>query len=288
MGLKVYVDGEYCEKEEAKISVFDHGLLYGDGVFEGIRAYNGRVFRMDAHIDRLYNSAKAIMLTIPCSKEEMKRIVRETLKINELTDAYIRLIVTRGIGTLGLDPEKCPDPKIICITDSITLYPRELYEKGLEVITVATRRIGLGALYPQVKSLNYLNNILAKIEAKNAGVLEAIMLNPNGTVAECTGDNIFIVRDGVLITPDVNSGILEGVTRAAVMELAGEEGIEVREEPISRYEVFTADECFLTGTAAEIVPVVRVDRRNIADGKPGPVTTRLLEKFHELVRNGEG
>jgi len=287
MGLKVYVDGQYYEKADARISVFDHGLLYGDGVFEGIRSYGGKVFRLDEHISRLYNSAKAIMLKIPIAPDDMKRIVTDTLALNDLRDAYIRLVVTRGCGTLGLDINKCPSPSVICITDSIVLYPREFYENGLKVITVSTRRIGLGTLFPQVKSLNYLNNILAKIEAMNAGVPEAIMLNANGAVAECTGDNIFIVKAGVLITPDVNSGILEGITRAAVIELAGREGIPVEERTVSRYEVFTADECFLTGTAAEVVPVVNVDCRPIGDGRPGPVTRMLLEKFQELVRSEE-
>ncbi|MHC4715184.1 MAG: branched-chain-amino-acid transaminase [Planctomycetota bacterium] len=285
MGLKVYVDGEYYEKEDAKISVLDHGLLYGDGVFEGIRAYNGRVFRHDAHIQRLYNSAKAIMLKIPVAPDEMKKIVTDTLALNDLKDAYIRLIVTRGAGTLGLDINKCPNPSIICITDSIALYPRELYEKGLEVVTASTRRIALGTLYPQVKSLNYLNNILAKIEAMNTGAPEAIMLNSQGSVAECTGDNIFIVKNGRLITPDVNSGILEGITRAAVIELAVKEDIPVEERVVSRYEIFTADECFLTGTAAEVIAVVNVDCRPIGDGTPGPMTKLLLERFQELVRS---
>lgn len=287
MGLKVYIDGEYYEKDQAKISVFDHGLLYGDGVFEGIRSYGGHVFRMDAHVKRLYASAKAIMLNIPVPPDQMRTIITDTLAANNLSDAYIRLLVTRGSGTLGLDPEECADPAVICITDSVALYPEELYEKGLEVITASTRRIGLGTLYPQVKSMNYLNNIMAKIEAKNAGVLEAIMLNAGGSVAECTGDNIFIVKDNVLITPNINSGILPGVTRAAVMELAQAAGIRVEERIVSRYEVFTADECFLTGTAAEVIPVVKVDRRTIADGIPGTMTMMLLTKFHELVR-GEG
>ncbi len=284
MGLKVYIDGEYVDKADAKISVFDHGLLYGDGVFEGIRAYNGRVFRLDGHIARLYDSAKAIMLKVPVGHDRMKKIVTETLAHNGLQDAYIRLLVTRGAGTLGLDIDACPSPSIICITDSIALYPAEYYLKGLEVITVSTRRIGLGTLFPQVKSLNYLNSILGKIEAMNAGVPEAIMLNPSGAVAECTGDNIFIVKGGRLITPDVNSGILEGITRAAVIELASKEGITVEERTVSRYEVFTADECFLTGTAAEVIPVVKVDCRVIGDGAPGPMTKLLLGKFHELVR----
>ncbi|MCD6405425.1 MAG: branched-chain-amino-acid transaminase [Planctomycetes bacterium] len=285
MGLKVYVDGEYYEKDEAKISVFDHGLLYGDGVFEGIRSYSGRVFRMDAHIDRLYNSAKAIMLDIPATPDQMKKIITDTLEINNLSDAYVRLIATRGCGTLGLGPDRCPSPSIICIADFIALYPKELYESGLEVVTASTRRISLGTLYPQVKSLNYLNNILAKTEALNSGCSEAIMLNANGAVAECTGDNIFIVKGGRLITPDVSSGILEGITREAVIELAGKEGIPVEERTVSRYETFTADECFLTGTAAEVISVIKIDQRLIADGKPGPMTKLLHERFNELVRN---
>jgi len=258
--------------------------LYGDGVFEGIRSYGGRVFRLDQHIERLYNSAKAIMLDVPFPMDRMKAVVTDTLVLNELSDAYIRLLVTRGCGTLGLDIDKCSNPSVICITDSVALYPMELYEKGLEVITASTRRVALGTLYPQAKSMNYLNNILAKIEAMNAGVLEAIMLNSNGSVAECTGDNIFIVKGGVLITPDVNSGILEGVTRGAVMELARKEGMPVEARTVSRYEVFTAHECFLSGTAAEVIPVVKVDCRPIGDGTPGPGTKLLLEKFHELVR----
>ncbi len=285
MGLKVYIDGEYFEKDEAKISVFDHGLLYGDGVFEGIRSYSGRVFRMDAHVSRLYNSAKAIMLNIPVTPDEMKKIITDTLEINGLSDAYIRLIITRGRGTLGLGPDKCPSPSIICIADSIALYPKEFYENGLEVVTASTRRFGLGTLYPQVKSLNYLNNILAKMEALNAGCPEAILLNVNGAVAECSGDNIFIIKGGRLVTPDVNSGILEGITREAVIELAIKEGIPVEERTVSRYETFTADECFLTGTAAEVISVVKIDQRPIADGKPGPITKLLHERFNELVHS---
>jgi len=284
MGLKVYVDGQYYEKDEAKISVFDHGLLYGDGVFEGIRAYNGRVFRLDRHIDRLYNSAKAIMLGIPVTKDAMKGIVIDTLAENNLRDAYIRLLVTRGAGTLGLDPDKCPNPSVICITDFIALYPREMYEQGLKVVTVPTHRTSVNSLYPQAKTLNYLNNIMAKVEARIAGCIEAIMLNVDGSVAEGTADNIFIVKNGRLLTPDVMSGILEGVTRGAVMDIARGLAVEVIECRMSRYEIFTADECFLTGTGAEIVPVVEVDSRPIGDGRPGPVTMRLHEKFHELVR----
>jgi branched-chain amino acid aminotransferase len=285
MGVKVYIDGQYFDKAEAKISVFDHGVLYGDGVFEGIRSYSGRVFRLDQHVERLYNSAKAIMLEIPVAKDQMKKIVTETLATNGLADGYIRLIVTRGAGDLGLDPDKCPKPSIVCIADSIALYPKQMYDAGLKVVTVPTHRTSMSSLYPQCKSLNYLNNIMAKIEAKIAGCVEAIMLNVDGSVAECTGDNIFVVKNGGLMTPDVMSGILEGVTRGAVMEIARKLGIKAVECRMSRYEIFTADECFLTGTAAEIVPVVEVDSRRIGDGKPGPVTKRLLEKFHELVRS---
>ena len=284
MGIKVYIDGQYFEKDQAKISVFDHGLLYGDGVFEGLRAYEGRVFRLDRHIQRLYNSAKAIMLTIPVSVDEMKRIVTDTLAENKLKDAYIRLLVTRGAGTLGLDPDKCPKPSIVCITDFIALYPKEMYDNGLKVVTVPTNRTSINSLYPQCKSLNYLNNIMAKIEARIAGCIEAIMLNVDGSVAECTGDNIFVVKGGRLVTPDVMSGILEGVTRGAVMDIARGLGIAVVECRLSRYELFTADECFLTGTAAEIIPVVDVDSRKIGDGRPGPTTRMLHKEFHELVR----
>jgi len=287
LGLKVYIDGTLCEKNQAKVSVFDHGLLYGDGVFEGIRAYGGRIFQLDAHLERLYDSAKAIALKIPLSPEKLKEAIRNTLDTNGLKDAYIRVVVTRGVGTLGLDPNKCSGSSLIIITDSITLYPDELYEKGLEIVTVATIRIHPAALSPRIKSLNYLNNILAKIEAINAGCLEALMLNANGLVAECTGDNIFIVRKGVIFTPPETAGILKGITRGVVMGLAREEGIEVREENLTRYDLYTADECFLTGTAAEIIPVVRIDRRQIGPGTPGPITSRLRKLFNELTEKEE-
>lgn len=287
MGLKVYIDGKLYPKEKAKISVFDHGLLYGDGVFEGIRSYNGRVFRLKEHLDRLYNSAKAIWLTIPMTKEEMAKAIEDTLKANKLRDAYIRVVVTRGEGTLGLDPNKCPKPSVIIITDTITLYPEEFYEKGLEVITVATVRNHNAALSPRIKSLNYLNNILAKIEGLQAGVVEAIMLNTDGCVAECTGDNIFIVRNNILSTPPVTAGILEGITRNAVIEIARKLGITVREENMTRYDLFVADECFLTGTAAEVIPVVKIDQRPIGTGKPGPMTQLLRREFHKLTRGTE-
>ena len=288
MGLKVYVDGKLYPKENAKISVFDHGLLYGDGVFEGIRSYNGRVFRMKEHMDRLYNSAKAIWLTIPMPKEAMAKAIESTLKANKLRDSYIRVVVTRGAGTLGLDPNKCPKPSVIIITDSIALYPQKLYRKGLEVITVATLRNHNAALSPRIKSLNYLNNILAKIEGLQAGVVEAIMMNTEGCVAECTGDNIFIVRNGALSTPPVTAGILEGVTRNCVIEIGRNLGIPVREENMTRYDLFIADECFLTGTAAEIIPVVKIDSRPIGTGKPGPMTQQLRREFQKLTKDSNG
>jgi len=288
VGLKVYVNGEFCDKEQASISVFDHGLLYGDGVFEGIRAYNGKVFRSQEHVDRLYDSARAIALEIPLTKEQMAAAIRRTLEVNGLSDAYIRLIVTRGIGDLGLDPYKCIDPCVIIIADSIALYPPELYRKGLELVTVSTVRNHPNAVNPRIKSLNYLNNILAKIECIQAGVSEAIMLNQEGHVAECTGDNIFTVRGGVVLTPSVHAGMLEGITRRVVMELAGQAGIEAREITMTRFDLYVADECFLTGTAAEIAPVVRIDSRTIGDGKPGPVTLKLLGMFQDLTKSNAG
>jgi branched-chain amino acid aminotransferase len=283
--VKVYLNGELVDEEEAKISVFDHGLLYGDGVFEGIRSYNGRVFRLNEHLKRLYRSAKAIMLDIPATIDEMREMVLLTLKANGLHDAYIRLVVTRGRGDLGLDPSKCKKPTIIIITSAIILYPEELYKKGLEIITVATRRNVPEALNPRIKSLNYLNNILAKIEARNAGVLEAIMLNADGFVAECTGDNIFIVKGDLLLTPPPWVGALEGITREVVMELATGLGMRVKEEVLTRYDLYNAEECFLTGTAAEVIPVVKIDGRVIAQGVPGPNTTRLISAFHELTQS---
>jgi len=285
MGPKVYINGKLYEKEEAKISVFDHGFLYGDGVFEGIRAYKGKVFKLDRHIERLFDSAKAISLEVPLGREELKNAILETLSANSLSDAYIRVVVTRGVGTLGLDPFKCSGANVIIITDSISLYPKELYENGLEVITVATCRNVPEALNPRIKSLNYLNNILAKLEALRAGVKEAVMLNREGFVAECTGENIFILKDGKLLTPPVNAGILEGITRDTVIEIARGLGIAVDQPMLTRYDLFTAEECFLTGTAAEIVPVVKIDGRIIGTGKPGPVTKRLLTEFHKLTNS---
>ena len=288
MSLKVYIGGKLYDKADAKISVFDHGLLYGDGVFEGIRSYSGRVFRLEPHIDRLYDSARGIHLQIPMSKAEMARAVLETLAVNRLTDAYIRLVVTRGAGSLGLDPRKTTDPQVIIITDSISLYPAELYEHGLKIVTAGTMRNHPAALNPRIKSLNYLNSILAKIEGTNAGCLEALMLNHKGEVAECTGDNIFVVRRGELHTPSLDSGILEGITRDAVLELARAAGIPAVERAMDRHDIYTAEECFLTGTAAEVIPVVECDGRAIGAGKPGPMTLDLHRRFHALVRGEEG
>ncbi|MFH1368279.1 MAG: branched-chain-amino-acid transaminase [Elusimicrobiota bacterium] len=283
--MKIYLDGKLVEKDEAKISVFDHGLLYGDGIFEGIRAYNGRVFRLREHLDRLYNSARAIELEIPFKKKEMESVVIDTLRVNKLKDAYIRLVVTRGVGDLGLDPGKCPKPTVFCITDKINLYPEEFYTEGLELITASTKRTNPEALNPCVKSLNYLNNILGKLEAKHAGTQEAIMLNTEGYVAECTGDNIFILKENTLITPPCSAGALEGITRGAVMEIAKNKlKYLVKEELFTTYQVYTSDECFLTGTAAEVIPVVKVDGRPIGNGKPGKVTLKLIKEFRELTR----
>lgn len=279
----IYLSGSFVTKDEAKISVYDHGFLYGDGIFEGVRAYSGNVFKLKEHLDRLYMSAKAIMLEIPYTKEEMEEIVCETLRRNKLEDAYIRIVVSRGKGNLGLDPFTCTKPEVIVITEALELYPKEFYEKGMEIVTVATRRNRPDVLSPKIKSLNYLNNILAKIEAYQAGVKEALMLNSEGYVTECTGDNIFIVKNGVLYTPPTYLGALEGITRNAIMDIAKELGYEVKEEPITVYDVYTADEVFLTGTAAEVIAVVKVDNRVIGDGRPGPHTKKLLDAFHKLV-----
>jgi branched-chain amino acid aminotransferase len=284
MALQIYISGKYYDKEHAKISVYDHGLLYGDGVFEGMRSYHGKVFRLGEHLDRLWDSARSIWLTIPISKEEMAKAVNDTLAKNGIRDGYIRLIITRGSGTLGLDPNKCPVPEVIIITDHIQLYPQEFYDNGLKIVTAATVRNHSAALSPRIKSLNYLNNILAKIEGLRAGCVEALMLNTKGEVAECTGDNIFLVKNGTLFTPPIDAGILEGITRNAVIELAEQAGITVRQIPLSRHDVYIADEVFLTGSAAEVIPVVEIDSRPIGDGKPGPLTKKLTAKFHELTR----
>ncbi len=285
MSIEVFINGQYYPKAEAKVSVYDHGLLYGDGVFEGMRSYSGKVFRHDEHIDRLYDSARSILLEIPMEKEALKQAVNDTLKKNNLVDAYIRLLVTRGAGELGLDPAKTEDPRIIIITDHIKLYPQELYDNGLKIITAATIRNHPAALSPRIKSLNYLNNIMAKIEGIQAGCAEALMLNHKGEVAECTGDNIFIVRGGALYTPPIDAGILEGITRNAVIELAEKAGIQVHQIPFTRYDIYVAEECFLTGSAAEVIPVIEVDTRSIGDGKVGPITKQLYKAFHELVRS---
>jgi len=284
MGLIIYCNGAFVQEEEAKVSVFDHGFLYGDGIFEGIRAYHGRVFKLDEHLKRLYESAKSIQLNIGVSKEEMKEIVLETLRKNGLKDAYIRLVVSRGKGDLGLDPTKCPRAAIFCIADQIKIFEPKMYEQGLEVKTVAIRRNNPDSLSPRIKSLNYLNNILAKIEANQAGVVEGIMLNQEGYVAEGTSDNIFIFRDGVLITPPLSAGILEGITRESVLQIAGPLGIKTREELFTRHDFYTSDECFLTGTAAELIPVIKVDGREIRNGFPGDVYKRLRVAFHDLTR----
>jgi len=283
--FKIWINGTLFDKQDAKVSVYDHGLLYGDGVFEGLRSYSGTVFRLDEHLARLWNSAKAILLEIPISREEMAKAVNDTLKANGLKDAYIRLVVTRGAGTLGLDPNRTANPQVIIITDHITVYPEELYRQGLEIITASTLRNHPAALNPRIKSLNYLNNILAKIEAQQAGCMEALMLNHKGEVAECTADNIFLVRDGVLLTPPTDAGVLEGITRQAVIELARASGHEVREVSLTRHDVYISDECFLTGTAVEVIAVVKVDSRKIGSGTPGPITRDLKDRFHKLTRS---
>jgi branched-chain amino acid aminotransferase len=285
MSMKIYIDGSYFAENEAKISVFDHGLLYGDGIFEGIRAYNGRVFKLKEHIDRLFYSAKALLLTIPISHADIMQAVVETCRQNQIKNGYIRLLVTRGVGTLGLNPNTCKRPSVIIIAATIQLYPPEYYDRGLEIITVPTVRNLHSALNPAVKSLNYLNNILAKIEANNGGCEEAIMLNAEGFVAECTGDNIFIIKGSQLLTPPLSAGALYGITRGVVLELAREAGIQASEPNLTRYDIFNADECFLTGTGAEIVPVVKVDGRIIGNGKPGPNTLELIRAYKALVNS---
>ncbi len=282
--MKVYIDGQFCDEANAKVSVFDHGLLYGDGVFEGIRMYHNRVFKLREHIERLYWSAKAILLEIPMSQEEMIEATLETCRQNNLREGYIRLIVTRGKGTLGLDPRRCPKPSVIIIAATIQLYPAELYAKGLAIVTVPTTRNLVNAVNPAIKSLNYLNNILARIEANNAGVEEAIMLNADGFVAECTGDNVFIVQKGRLMTPPLSAGALYGITRNTVLDCARAAGIAVSEPLLTRYDIYNADEMFLTGTAAEMIPVVKVDGRVIGAGQPGSVTGQLLAAFRETTK----
>jgi branched-chain amino acid aminotransferase len=285
--MKVYIDGQLLDEKDAKISVFDHGLLYGDGVFEGIRIYNGRVFRLTEHLKRLYSCAKAICMTIPISFEEMEKATVDTVAANGLRDGYIRLVVTRGVGSLGLNPYQCPKASVIIIAANIKLYPQEAYDNGLKLITCATRRPAPAALSPQVKSLNYLNNVMAKIECLQAGCDEGIMLNEQGYVAECTGDNVFIIRHGEVYTPTIASGALDGITRGAVIQIIKGMGIPVHEVTMTRFDIYTADECFLTGTAAEALPAVRLDSRDIGTGKPGPITLKIIEAF-KLLANSEG
>lgn len=282
--MKVFIDGKYYAERDAKVSVFDHGLLYGDGIFEGIRAYNGRVFKLKEHIERLFCSAKALLLKIPMSRAGISQAVVKTCRVNRVRDGYVRLLVTRGPGTLGLNPHRCKKPSVIIIAGKIQLYPKSFYEKGLDIITVPTVRNLHSALNPAIKSLNYLNNILAKIEATNAGCEEAVMLNSQGFVAEGTGDNLFILKAGRLITPPLHAGALYGITRATVMELAREAGVPVEETNLTRYDLFNADECFLTGTGAELVPVVRIDGRVIGSGRPGRVTRRLEAAYNALTK----
>jgi len=279
----IYLNGEIVPENQAQVSVFDHGYLYGDGIFEGIRAYNGRVFMLDQHIKRLYQSAKTIMLDIPLNKKEMEAAILKTIRANELTDAYIRVVVSRGIGDLGLDPRKCPDPTVVIIASAIQLYPEELYETGLKLVTVPTRRNGAEMVNPRIKSLNYLNNIMARIEANMQNAPEAIILNSDGYVAECTGDNIFIIEEGKLYTPPKYAGILKGTKREVVLEIAAEMGLEIKEELFTRHDLFNAEECFLSGTAAEVIPVVEVDGRTIADGSVGKRTKDLIAKFREIA-----
>ncbi len=282
--MKIYIDGKYYDERHARISVFDHGLLYGDGIFEGIRAYNGRVFKLKEHIDRLFCSARSILLHLPMAHANFMAAVVETCRRNKLRDGYIRLVVTRGPGTLGLNPNRCQHPSVIIIAGKIQLYPPQLYQRGMDLITVPTTRNLHSALNPAIKTLNYLNNIMAKIEANNAGCEEALMLNSEGFVAECTGDNLFIVQEGRLLTPPLWAGALYGITRRVVMELAAESGLKVSEANLTRHELFNADECFLTGTGAELVPVVKIDGRVIGTGKPGSVTQQLVEQYRALTK----
>src|SRR5882757_10022739 len=283
--MKIYIDGKYYGERDAKVSVFDHGLLYGDGIFEGIRAYNGRVFKLKEHIDRLFYSAKAILLKVPISHAQVMKAVVDTCRANKIRDGYIRLVVTRGVGTLGLNPNRCKKPSVIVIAGTVQLYPEEYYRKGLTIITVPTVRNLHSALNPAIKSLNYLNNVLAKIEANNGGCEEAVMLNAEGFVSECTGDNIFIVKGGQMFTPPLSAGALYGITRAVVIDLAKEASIPVSEPNLTRYDLFNADECFLTGTGAERIPVVKIDGRVIGTGKPGPITKSLVEKYKSLTQS---
>lgn len=280
----IYVDGEFYPEGEAKVSVFDHGLLYGDGIFEGIRFYNGRVFKLEEHLERLWDSARSICLEIPMTASEMTEALLETIRKNDMRDGYIRLVVTRGVGNLGLNPAQCKRPSVIIIAAPIALYPEEKYCNGLTVVTCATRRTNPASLNPAVKSLNYLNNVMARIEASLAGADEALMLNDTGCVAECTADNIFVIKRGEIFTPPISAGALRGITRAVVFDIAAELSIKITETDITRHDVFVADECFLTGTAAELIPVIKADGRTIGSGKPGPISTRAISRFREIVR----
>ncbi len=282
--MKIFLDGQLVDAADAKISVFDHGLLYGDGIFEGIRIYDGNVFRLEEHLERFEYSAKAIMLKMPWTRQEISDAVCDTCRANNLSNGYIRLVVTRGVGDLGLSPWLCPKPSMFVIADKIALYPKEHYDKGLAIVTVPTRRMNPAALSPAIKSLNYLNNIMAKMEAQQFGALEAIMLNDQGMVAECTGDNIFIVHKGRIFTPAAQQGALRGITRDAIFDIAKSLNVPIEEHDLTRYDVWNADECFLTGTGAEVIPVVKLDGREIGDGKPGPIFKRVLEAFRDLVR----
>jgi branched-chain amino acid aminotransferase len=282
--LQIYIDGTFFDEAEAKVSVFDHGLLYGDGIFEGIRFYNGRVFRMEAHLDRLWESARSICLDIPISREAMDEALLETIRQNNLRDGYVRLIVTRGVGNLGLNPAQCKQPSIIIIASTIALYPEEVYRKGLTVVTVPTRRMGPATLNPAIKSLNYLNNVLARIEANLSNADEALMLNDAGNIAECTADNVFIVKHGQIMTPPITAGALRGITRSVVFDIAAQLEIKISEPELTRHDLFIADEAFLTGTAAEVIPMIKVDGRAIGSGKPGPITKRTIERFRQLTR----
>jgi len=283
MGELVYINGEFLDSSQASVSVFDHGLLYGDGIFEGIRVYGGRVFKLAEHIERLFKSARALLIEIPLSRDEMAWAVEETVTKNNAVDSYIRLMVTRGTGPMGLDPTGCKKPTVIIIVTGIQLYPKEMYDRGIALVSVPTRRMSADMLEPRVKSLNYLNNVLAKAEAARSGCLEAVMLNAQGYVAECTADNIFVVSDGRLLTPPPHMGALDGITMRTVLELAKTLGIENGFSPLTRYDLYTADECFLTGTGAELMPVVDVDRRKIGDGAPGLITERIRKAFRELI-----
>lgn len=279
----IFLGGQFVKKEDAVVSVYDHGFLYGDGVFEGIRVYSGNIFRLDEHLKRLYESAQSIMLRIPYTKEEMEQVIVDTIRKNELDSAYIRVVVSRGMGNLGLDPSSCSQPHVIVIAEKLALFPVELYQRGLKVGSVATRRSRPDVLSPQVKSLNYLNNILVKLEANQAGVDEALMLNDQGYVTEGSADNIFIVKNNKIITPPVYLGALEGITRNAIIDLAKENGYDIKEAPFTRHDVYVADEVFLTGTAVEVIAVIEVDRRVVNDGKPGKITNHLLSEFRKLV-----